>query len=50
MRVRINRELFGAGLAGETVVPEFLAFFLFEAYDEEAIKQHLGNVDTILNS
>ncbi|MFC2082671.1 hypothetical protein ACFLSG_01340 [Candidatus Bipolaricaulota bacterium] len=46
MRVRINRELFGAGLAGEAVVPEFLAFFLFEPYDEEAIKQHLESIDS----
>ena len=46
MRVRINRELFGAGLGGEAVVPEFLAFFLFESYDEEAIKQHLEAIDS----
>ena len=46
MRRRINRELFGAGFAGEIVVPEFLAFFLFEAYDEEAIKRHLEAVDS----
>lgn len=41
VRRRINQELFGAGLAGEAVVPEFLAFFLFEPYEEEAIKRHL---------
>jgi len=46
MRRRINRELFGAGLAGVAVVPEFLAFFLFEPYDEEAIKQHLVAIDS----
>lgn len=45
-RRRINRELFGVGLAGEAVVPEFLAFFLFESYDEEAIKQHLEAIDS----
>ena len=41
MRHRINQELFGAGLADAAVVPEFLAFFLFEPYEEEAIKRHL---------
>jgi hypothetical protein len=46
MRRRIDRELFGAGLAGSAVVPEFLAFFLFEPYDEEAIKRHLEEIDS----
>ena len=45
MRRRINRELFGAGLADAAVVPEFAAFFLFEPYDEEAIKQSLEEID-----
>ena len=45
MRRRINRELFGAGLADAAVVPEFAAFFLFEPYDEEAIKRSLEEID-----
>ena len=45
MRRRIDRELFGAGLADAAVVPEFLAFFLFEPYDEEAIKRSLEEID-----
>jgi len=45
MRRRINRELFGAGLADAAVVPEFAAFFLFEPYDEEAIKRSLEEAD-----
>ena len=38
---RILRELFGAGLGDRDLVPEFLAFFLFEPYDEVEIVQHL---------
>lgn len=46
LRRRINRELFGAGVADAAVVPEFLAFFLYERYDEEAIKQYLESFDS----
>ena len=46
LRQRIRRELFGSGLADGVLVPEFLAFFLFEPYDEEAIKRHLVSVDS----
>ena len=46
MRKRIRRELFGVGLAGDAVVPEFLAFFLFEPYEEEAIKRHLEAINS----
>lgn len=45
-RRRILRELFGSGLADTAVVPEFLAFFLYEPYDEEAIKTHLESFDS----
>lgn len=40
-RARVLRELLGAGLRRREVVPEFLAFFLFEPYDEVAIVDHL---------
>ena len=46
MRHRIRRELFGAGLSTAAVVPEFLAFFLYEPYDEERIKQLLESNDS----
>lgn len=46
LRRRITQELFGAGVAGAAVVPEFLAFFLYEPYDEEAIKQYLESFDS----
>ncbi len=45
-RRRILRELFGAGLGDRDLVPEFLAFFLFEPYDEAAIVRHLEALDT----
>ena len=41
LRRRIHRELFGVGLNSRDLVPEFLAFFLFEPYDEEDIVRHL---------
>ncbi|MFC2100033.1 hypothetical protein ACFLSF_04305 [Candidatus Bipolaricaulota bacterium] len=37
----ILRELIGDGLLRGELVPEFLAFFLFEPYDEVAIVDHL---------
>ena len=45
LRRRIVRELFGAGLGDRDFVPEFLAFFLFEPYDEVEIVHHLENLD-----
>lgn len=40
-RRRVLRELLGARIRRGDVVPEFLAFFLFEPYDEVAIVDHL---------
>jgi hypothetical protein len=45
LRRRILRELFGAGLGNRDLVPEFLAFFLFEPYDEVEIVRHLEALD-----
>ena len=45
LRGRIVRELFGAGLGDRDFVPEFLAFFLFEPYDEVEIVRHLEKLD-----
>lgn len=45
LRRRILRELFGAGFHGDDVTPEFLAFFLFEPYDEVKIVRHLEELD-----
>ena len=44
-RRRILRELIGDGIGRDGVVPEFLAFFLFEPYDEVAIVEHLEGLD-----
>jgi len=44
-RRRVLRELLGAGIRRGDVVPEFLAFFLFEPYDEVAIVDHLERLD-----
>ena len=44
-RRRILRELIGDGIGRDDVVPEFLAFFLFEPYDEVAIVEHLEGLD-----
>ena len=41
LRRRILRELLGAGLGDRDLVPEFLAFFLFEPYDEVEIVSRL---------
>ena len=45
LRRRIVRELFGSGLGDRNLVPEFLAFFLFEPYDETAIVTRLEELD-----
>ncbi len=45
MRRRILHELVGTGWRTDEVVPEFLAFFLFEPYDETAILEHLEAID-----
>jgi len=45
LRRRIHRELFGAGLGDQDLVPEFLAFFLFEPYDETKIVRHMEELD-----
>ena len=45
LRRRILRELFGGGLGDRYMVPEFLAFFLFEPYDEQKIVEHLEALD-----
>ena len=45
LRRRILRELLGAGIRRGEIVPEFLAFFLFETYDEVAIVNHLEALD-----
>jgi hypothetical protein len=44
-RRRILRELLGSGIRHDELVPEFLAFFLFEPYDETAIVHHLEDLD-----
>jgi hypothetical protein len=44
LRGRIVRELFGVGLGDRDLVPEFLAFFLYEPYDEVEIVDHLENL------
>jgi len=44
-RRRILRELFRGRFSYGEVVPEFLAFFLFEPYDEAAIVEHLEALD-----
>jgi len=41
MRRRIFEEFFHVPLSRQDVVPEFLAYFLFEPYDEEEIKSFL---------
>ena len=41
LRKRILRELFGEGPRRDELCPEFLAFFLFEPYDEVSIVQHV---------
>jgi hypothetical protein len=45
LRHRLLRELFGAGLGDRDLVPEFLAFFLFEPYDEVEIVRHLEDLE-----
>jgi hypothetical protein len=45
LRRRILRELLGTGFRGEAITPEFLAFFLFEPYDEVEIVRHLEELD-----
>ncbi len=44
-RHRLLRELFGAGFSKNDITPEFLAFFLFEPYDEASIVNHLETLD-----
>ncbi len=46
LRHRIFRELFGSRLRSYDLTPEFLAFFLFEPYDEQEIVRHLEALDT----
>ena len=46
LRHRIFRELFGSRLRGDEIPPEFLAFFLFEPYDELEIVRHLETLGT----
>lgn len=46
VRHRIFRELFGSRLRGNDLTPEFLAFFLFEPYDEQKIMRQLEAIDT----
>ena len=45
LRRRIDRELFGDGLKRDEIVPEFLAFFLFEPYDEAEIVRELESAN-----
>ena len=45
LRHRILRELFGSRIRGNDLTPEFLAFFLFEPYDEQEIVRHLEALD-----
>jgi hypothetical protein len=44
LRRRILRELLGQGLGNRNMIPEFLAFFLFEPYDETKIIEHLESL------
>ena len=46
LRHRIFRELFGSRFRSYDLTPEFLAFFLFEPYDEREIVRHLEALDT----
>jgi len=46
LRHRIFRELFGSRFRSYDLTPEFLAFFLFEPYDEREIVRHLEELDT----
>jgi hypothetical protein len=46
MRRRIFSEFFDLDLSRRAVVPEFLAYFLFEPYDEEEIKRFLERQET----
>jgi len=46
LRHRIFRELFGSRIRGNDLTPEFLAFFLFESYDEQEIVRHLEALNT----
>jgi len=46
LRHKIFRELFGSRLRGNDLTPEFLAFFLFEPYDEQEMVRHLEALDT----
>ncbi|MEW5826678.1 MAG: hypothetical protein AB1778_07585 [Candidatus Bipolaricaulota bacterium] len=41
----VRQELFGSGRARTVVEPEFLAFYLFEPYDEAAILDELEGAD-----
>jgi len=45
LRRRIFHELVGVGPRDGSVNPEFLAFFLFEPYDEKEILQHLAKLN-----
>jgi len=45
LRRRLLRELLGAGFSRYDITPEFLAFFLFEPYDEASIVNHLETLD-----
>ena len=42
---RIRDEIIGSGFLRGEFLPEFLAFFLFEPYDEVAIIEHLEGLD-----
>ena len=46
LRHRISREMFGSRFRSYDLTPEFLAFFLFEHYDEQEMVQHLEALDT----
>jgi len=46
IRGPIVRELFGSGIRRGEITPEFLAFFLFEPYDEQEIMRFLVERDT----
>ena len=46
LRHRIIRELFGSRFRSCDLTPEFLAFFLFEPYDEQEMVRHLEALDT----
>jgi len=45
LRHRILRELFGSRFRSYDLTPEFLAFFLFEPYDEQEMVRHLEALD-----